>query len=190
MESNREGRKIVSALAAAAVLAVAPLQLGAGKPAPFRVIVENTEGVQYQAPTFLPTCADAQSFGSKFYSVAFPRHDPCATVTTSTGYQLTDDVGVTVNTTKGLITSVQLHGQDVIGEEGVMHESEVFPITPPVTPSAGGFTLHVHADKAIRRPSGSTAGNATAASRKAVFWLGSPMARPLSGSSVSFQRFA
>lgn len=117
---------------------------GGGKPprVTYSIAVVNPENTLYTAPTYLPTC----TAGSAGYTALFDRHDLCATVTTSTGYQLTDDIIIGVNTTKGLITSVQLKGQDVIGEEGIKHESEVWPITPPFTPPTGSFTLHVHAD--------------------------------------------
>jgi hypothetical protein len=111
----------------------------------FEVSVVNPEATLYDVPTYLPTCT-ATSGGNNSYTALFDRHDLCATVTTSTGYQLTDDIVIQVNTTQGLITSVQLRGQDVIGEEGIMHESETVAITPPVTPSTSGFTLHVHVD--------------------------------------------
>ena len=120
---------------------------GGGSKLIFDVAFENGDPPipPYQAPTYLPPCL-AHTGGKNNYSALFPRHDLCATVTTSTGYQLTDDIGVTVNTTKGLITSVQLRGQDVIGEDGIAHESELVALTPPVAPSDAGFTLHVHVD--------------------------------------------
>ncbi len=118
---------------------------GGGSKLIFDVVFENSEVTLYDAPTYLPLCL-ARTGGKNNYSALFPRHDLCATVTTSTGRTLTDDIGVTVNTTKGLITSVQLRGQDVIGEEGIAHESELVALTPPVAPSDAGFTLHVHVD--------------------------------------------
>lgn len=111
----------------------------------FVVTVVNPEATLYDAPTYLPTCAATTSEQTSF-SALFDRHDLCATVTTDTGVQLTDDIVIRVNTTKGLITSVQLFGQDVISEEGIMHESEVVAITPPVAPLDSGFTVHVHVD--------------------------------------------
>lgn len=99
----------------------------------------------FVAHTYLPTCSALTPEG--FYTAVFPRHDPCAIVTTSTGYQLTDDIRVLVKTNRsGQIISVQLRGQDVIGQEGIMHESEVIAISPPFVPSTAGFTLHVDVD--------------------------------------------
>ena len=74
----------------------------------------------------------------------FPRHDPCAIVTTSTGYQLTDDIRFVVTKNRsGQITAVLLRGQDVIGKEGIMHESEAITSLIPTT---SGFTLHLDVD--------------------------------------------
>lgn len=99
----------------------------------------------FNAPTYLPSCL-AVTHENTFIAV-FERHDLCATVTTSEGYKLTDDIGLHVNTNKaGNIISFQLIGQDVIGREGLIHKSEVVPIEPPVVPSTGGFTLHVDTD--------------------------------------------
>jgi hypothetical protein len=96
-------------------------------------------------PTYAPACA-AETPGANSYAALFPRHDLCATVTTSTGAQLTDDIVIRVPSHQGLLTAVQLAGQDVIGEEGIAHESEQVPLLPPLEPSPTGFTIHVHAD--------------------------------------------
>lgn len=135
----------VLAVAMAAVAAPPPGKGGGKDKVTFEVSVVNPEATLYNAPTYLPTCT-ATTPGPFSYTALFDRHDLCATVTTSTGYQLTDDIVIEVDTTQGLITSVQLRGQDVIGEEGIMHESEAVAITPPVTPSGAGFTVHVHVD--------------------------------------------
>lgn len=96
-------------------------------------------------PTYSPACL-AETPGPGGYTALFPRHDLCATVTTSSGSQLTDEVLIQVNAHKGFLTSVQLRGQDVIGEEGIAHESEQIPLLPPLEPDPAGFTVHVHAD--------------------------------------------
>ena len=100
----------------------------------------------FVAPTYLPTCSAQTPEGA--YGAVFPRHDPCATVTTSTGYRLTDDIRFLVPTNRsGQTISVQLRGQDVIGKVGIMHESELITIDPPFTPpTSGGFTLHLDVD--------------------------------------------
>jgi len=99
----------------------------------------------FDAPTYLPECLAKTHEGTLI--AVFARHDLCATVTTSEGYTLTDDIGLHVNTNKsGNIISFQLIGQDVIGREGLIHKSEIVAIEPPVVPSMEGFTLHVDTD--------------------------------------------
>ncbi|HEU4748854.1 MAG TPA: hypothetical protein VFS56_10165, partial [Gemmatimonadaceae bacterium] len=63
-------------------------------------------------------------------------------------YPLRDDVTISVRLEKGKngrITHVRLYAQDVIGEEGIAHETDWVPVAVPVVPSQAGFTLHVHA---------------------------------------------
>lgn len=99
----------------------------------------------FLAPTYLPTCSAETPAG--FYPAVFPRHDACAIVTTSTGYQLTDDIRIEVKKNRsGQIISAQLRGQDVEGKEGIMHESEVITFDPPFIPTSSGFTLHLDVD--------------------------------------------
>lgn len=61
-------------------------------------------------------------------------------------YSLTDDVtlNMRLRTNNMTLTSVTLFGQDIIGPDGIQHETDAIPISPqPVL--ATGFTLHVHA---------------------------------------------
>ncbi|MFN2501736.1 MAG: hypothetical protein ABR530_06970 [Pyrinomonadaceae bacterium] len=121
----------------------AAAQKGKPKPVIYKVDVAAHNYV-FTSPTYLPTCSAETKDGT--YSAWFPRHDPCAIVTLDTGYKLTDDIMLRVNTdSNGNIVSVQLRGQDVIGTEGIMHETEVVMIAP-VSPAALGFTLHVDQD--------------------------------------------
>ncbi|MCH7557617.1 MAG: hypothetical protein IIB56_09205 [Planctomycetes bacterium] len=121
---------------------------GGGKDEPiiFTVdVVEDRDRTEQPTYLYLPTCS-AETRGGGF-SAWFARHDLCATVVTSTGATLTDDIGLQVETNKdGNIISFQLFGQDVIGRDGIMHQSEVVAIWPPVVPSMDGFTLHVDVD--------------------------------------------
>jgi len=80
------------------------------------------------------------------YVVFFPR-DPCSTLTTSTGAKLTDGLRIDVaRNSAGAIYAVQVSGQDVVGSDGIAHRTDLIAIPgPAVTPSASGFTLHVHA---------------------------------------------
>lgn len=88
-----------------------------------------------------------------------------ATDTLYSPYALTDDVFLATHKEKGktgAIHEVRLIGQDVIGDEGIAHETDWIPI-PPVVPSPDGFTLHVHAsDVAVWRKDSHTGGNRVA----------------------------
>jgi hypothetical protein len=98
---------------------------------------------------FLPSCTaqTPASSGNSFATTAiFPRHDLCATLTTSDGATLTDDIIIqTVTTRSGDVVGVRVTGQDVIGEAGIAHESDVLDVVPIILPDGVGFTLHVHA---------------------------------------------
>ena len=85
--------------------------------------------------------------------------DQDAKFVTSDGATLTSGVGCSVYLDKkGRVAGLKVRGQDVIGEEGIMHvsydsaaQSMVLPIDPPVDPAEhtdanGVFTLHVHLD--------------------------------------------
>jgi len=75
-------------------------------------------------------------------------------------YSLTDDVtlNMRLKTSNMTLTSVTLYGQDVIGPDGIKHNTDAIPITPqPVAQT--GFTLHVHAAAVtVYRLSGHTGG--------------------------------
>ena len=83
-------------------------------------------------------------------------HTEASNTTTVT---LTDGVGCNVYLDKkGRVAGLRVRGQDVPGEEGIMHvsydsatDSTILPIDPPVDPAehtdaSGVFTLHVHLD--------------------------------------------
>lgn len=122
---------------------------GGGNVAP-KFTVTVTAHFHPPAPShWLPTCP-AQTPDARTREIVttafFPRHDPCAILTTSFGYQLTDDLRInTIKNNIGAITGVQVTGQDIEGKEGVVHQSEVVPVNPPVMPFAGNFTLHLDA---------------------------------------------
>ena len=99
----------------------------------------------FEAPTYCPPI-DAETRGG-IYSAWFERHDLAATVVTSTGYELKDDISLHIGTNRdGNIISFQLFGQDMIGRDGIMHQSEVVTFAEPVEPKTNGFTLHVDVD--------------------------------------------
>lgn len=80
------------------------------------------------------------------YAVLFG-HSGCLIVTPDgSSYSLTDDVILGTTVKRGQITAIQVRGQDVIGADGIKHESDVIKLPVPVTPDPNGFVLHVHAD--------------------------------------------
>jgi hypothetical protein len=122
---------------------------GGGGGVIFSVAVVGDPDAPAGANRYLPSCTATtpESTGNSITTVAFfPRHDPCAILTTSEGYTLTDDIFIeTVTDGAGAIVAVQLFGQDIIGAEGIAHETDELPVDPVVMPDAAGFTLHVHA---------------------------------------------
>lgn len=116
----------------------------------YQVDVADDTGFASTAPVYNPSCdafTQEQKGPGVSYWAIFDRHDLCATVTTSWGRELTDDIVIRVFTNAaGEITSLQLTGQDIIGKEGIFHESEVVELDLPILPSADGFTLVVDRD--------------------------------------------
>ncbi len=91
------------------------------------VHADNTipnSGAPVWAPTdTLNTCV-LQKGPANGLSGAFPRHDLCATLTT-TGDALTDDIIIIVNKDKrGNVLWVQVQGQDLIGGDGIVYISD------------------------------------------------------------------
>ena len=75
-------------------------------------------------------------------------------------YSLTDDVtlNVRLRTNDMALTAVTLYGQDIIGPDGVMHDTNDIAISPQAAVPTG-FTLHVHASGVtVYRLSGHTGG--------------------------------
>jgi hypothetical protein len=116
----------------------------------YQVDVADDTGFASTAPVYNPSCdafTQEQKGPGVSYWAIFDRHNLCATVTTSWGRELTDDIVIRVFTNAaGEITSLQLTGQDTIGKEGIFHESEVVELDLPILPSADGFTLVVDPD--------------------------------------------
>lgn len=100
------------------------------------------------APALVSTCAGAAT--QPGWSVTFGK-TRCLLADLSfdgVDYQLTDDVVLAVELEKGKggrITHVRLNGQDVDGDAGIWHNTDLIPVEQPVTPTTRGFTLHVHA---------------------------------------------
>ena len=61
--------------------------------------------------------------------------------------KLTDDIVIFVETNKaGEILKVMVSGQDLIGSEGIYHQSDAMDVMSVETFADGRFTVHVHAD--------------------------------------------
>lgn len=116
----------------------------------YQVDVADDTAVGSDAPLYNPACdafTQEQKGPGVSYWAFFDRHDLCATVTTSTGATLTDDIVIRVFANgNGEITSLQLTGQDIVGKAGVFHETDVIELDTPVSPSASGFTLTIDRD--------------------------------------------
>ena len=104
------------------------------------------------APIYTPTCAaftierkgKHRTYLARYDQVEPPGEDnPCDDVVLSTGYTLTGGINLMLTTNDdGCLTSFQLRGRTVSGEENTVHESEIATFTECVT-SDLGFTLHV-----------------------------------------------
>lgn len=97
----------------------------------------------------------------KSYGVDYgPGSVVCLTVVpTGSDYGLTDDILVLPKSSRGAFTSVRVWGQDVVGPDGVMHDTDPITVAVPTAGSPTGFTLHVHADNVpVYRLSGHTGG--------------------------------
>ena len=97
---------------------------------------------------------------SDFYHVKWGHTQSLLVTPAGSSYSLTDDVtlNVRLKTSNMTLTAVTLYGQDVIGPDGIMHETDLIPINPQPA-VATGFTLHVHAPGVtVYRLSGHTGG--------------------------------
>lgn len=74
-------------------------------------------------------------------------HTRCGDVTPEgSGYALTDETRLEIRTKGRSITAVRFWGQDLIGDEGVAHETDWIPMDVPKNAITDGYVLHVHAD--------------------------------------------
>ncbi len=108
---------------------------------------------------YAPVCLGDTPGSSHNFSVRMPDGGDapptnCAVVTlndaggspqTTGAVQLTDDIGFHIPSRKGTISSVEyFHAQDVIGEDGVWHQSLAMPLAATASADDDGFVLHVH----------------------------------------------
>ena len=76
---------------------------------------------------------------------------------------LTDDIALELSTKRGKFTGFAITGQDWIGKEGIMHESDVVPLDLPVPNNPElGFEIPIYSDVVIHRLSGHLAGRRVA----------------------------
>ena len=72
---------------------------------------------------------------------------------------LTDDISLNLTIKKGVIKGFDITGQDTIGREGIMHESDVVPLNVPVPDKPEDvFEIPIDSDVVIHRLSGHLAG--------------------------------
>jgi hypothetical protein len=72
---------------------------------------------------------------------------------------LTDDISLNLTVKKGVIAGFGITGQDTIGREGIMHESDIVPLNVPVPENPElGFEIPIGSDVVIHRLSGHLAG--------------------------------
>ena len=93
-----------------------------------------------------PNCV-AQKYSGNSLGAAFPRHDLCATLITTSAASLTDDIILIVDkNNQGDPTAVTIQGQDVRGADGIVHTSAMMVPESTGTNTDGNFVIHVHAD--------------------------------------------
>ena len=111
--------------------------------------------------TLVSTCAGTLSRNGS--SVAWAPFTACVVITPSgSSYPLTNDPYLQVTVRRGVITHVTLYIDDVVGAEGIQHETDPIPVTP-VAFGEAGFVLHVHADRVpVYRLSGHIGGKRVA----------------------------
>ena len=116
---------------------------------------EHSDEASQNAPLWHPTdipdpvsgefnCVMTKNSGNGL-SGAFPRHAECAHLAT-TGDRLEDDLIVVVQAHRGVVESVQVQGQDVIGLDSFVYISEERTPASVDTNADGNMVIHVHAD--------------------------------------------
>ena len=106
-------------------------------------------------------CAAYAPADGKGYTAKFPRHLQCVQQCwiSLDGYNLTDDIVLSVRTRKGRFTGLTITGQDWIGGDGIMHESDQVPLNVPIPEDiSDGFTIPVNQDVTMHRLRGHLGG--------------------------------
>jgi len=130
-------------------------------PIQFRVEIQTTGGSNPWSPNPV-TCAAYTSPDSTGFRVYFPRHMTCAPecgVALDKNNSLTDDIQLNLRTRKGKFIGFTLTGQDIIGEDGIMHKSDEIALNIPIPDDLGaGFTVSIEKDVYIDRLKGHLGG--------------------------------
>ncbi len=124
-------------------------------------VVQHNSAAAASSPLFEPDC-EAQASSIKNLWAYFPRQNTCAKLftdnTDGTGSielpQIEDDIVIRVKIEKKksgaplTVISVQVIGQDVVGPEGLIYQSDVITDKTFFVESIGegSFVIHVHAD--------------------------------------------
>ena len=109
------------------------------------------------------TCAAYTVPGDTNFRARFARHLQCVPecwlhLDLIDDY-LTDDISLNLTVKKGVIKGFGITGQDTIGREGIMHESDIVPLNRPVPENPElGFEIPIGSDVVIHRLSGHLAG--------------------------------
>jgi len=109
------------------------------------------------------TCAAYTAPGGTGFRVRFPRHMQCVPecwiFLEEMGVNLTDDIALNLDTKNGQFTGFSINGQDTIGREGTMHESDVVPLDQviPENPDAV-FEIPIYSDISVYRLKGHLSG--------------------------------
>lgn len=106
-------------------------------------------------------CAAYAPADGRNFSAQFPRHLQCVPQCwiSLDDYSLTDDIDIHIKTRKGRFIELSITGQDWIGSEGIMHESDPVFLDYPVPEDLSvDFTIPVDQDVTIYRLKGHLGG--------------------------------
>jgi hypothetical protein len=150
---SRERKDVIRKIAAVAFavcicLAASPLVKGAGggKTKTFFWVDAVEAGGPYESATVVsdPDLPGTSSGGF----TQWPRAPFTPIVITPTGSSVTllDDSQLTMAMKNGAIRAVQFYIQDIPGPDGIMYETDIIPVDPPVMPDSAGFVLPLRVD--------------------------------------------
>jgi hypothetical protein len=133
-----------------------------GGNAVFHVSVIAGDEAPWSTGSYPTDCAAYAPADGKSYSAKFPRHLQCVPqcwIPLFNDKFLTDDLVLSVRTRKGRFVGLTITGQDWIGGDGIMHESDQIPLNIPILADiSGGFKIPVNKDVTIHRLKGHLGG--------------------------------